>query len=47
MGKTIQENIEDINSFVSSLGKTLGKGQYNLPGYPGIDFYIKYIEIDI
>lgn len=40
----VQANIKDINDFVSSLGKTLGKGQYNIPGYPGIDFYIKHIE---
>lgn len=45
--KKVQTNIKDINDFVSSLGKTLGKGQYNLPGYPDIDFYIKHIEIDV
>lgn len=45
--RKVKSNIQDINTFINSLGTPLKYGQYNLPGYPNIDFYIKHIELDI
>ena len=45
--RRVKSNIQDVNIFINSLGSPLKKGQYNLPGYPNIDFYIKHIELDI
>ena len=38
---------EVLKNFVASLGTPLEDGQYNLPGYPDIDFYIRHIEVDV
>lgn len=43
--KKIIKNIDDIYQFKSTLGKTGTNGQYNVPAYPKIDFYIKHIEV--
>ena len=45
--RRVKSNIQDVNIFINSLGSPLKNGQYNLPGYPNIDFYIKHIELDI
>ena len=45
--RKVELNIQDVNIFINSLGNPLENGQYNLPGYPNIDFYIKHIELDI
>ncbi len=45
--RKVKSNIQDVNTFITSLGCPLKNGQYNLPGYPNIDFYIKHIELDI
>lgn len=43
--RKIIKNIDDIYQFKSTLGKQGENGQYNLPGYPKIDFYLKHIEV--
>ena len=45
--KRVEANLQDLNNFVASLGTPLEDGQYNLPGYPDIDFYIRHIEVDV
>ena len=36
--RKIKSNLQDLNNFIDSLGTPLKNGQYNLPGYPNIDF---------
>ena len=36
--RKIKSNLQDLNIFIDSLGTPLKNGQYNLPGYPNIDF---------
>lgn len=43
----INLNKKDIDVFIESLNKYLDKDKYNLYGYKDIDFYIRYIEINI
>lgn len=43
----INLNKKDIDVFIESLHKYSNKDRYNLHGYKDIDFYIRYIEINI
>lgn len=45
--KKVEANLQDLKNFVTSLGTPLEDGQYNLPGYPDIDFYVEHIEVDV
>lgn len=45
--KKVEANLQDLKNFVTSLGTPLEDGQYNLPGYPDIDFYVEHVEVDV
>lgn len=45
--KKVEANLQELDDFVASLGAPLEDGQYNLPGYPDIDFYVEHIEVDV
>lgn len=45
--KKVEANLQDLKNFVASLGTPLEDGQYNLPGYPDIDFYVEHVEVDV
>ena len=45
--KKVEANLKDLKNFVDSLGTPLKDGQYNLPGYPDIDFYVEYVEVEV
>ena len=40
-------DLQDLKNFVTSLGTPLEDGQYNLPVYPDIDFYVEYVEVEV
>lgn len=43
----VEANLQELDDFVASLGAPLEDGQYNLPGYPDIDFYVEHVEVDV
>lgn len=45
--RKVESNLHDLDNFIESLGTPLKNGQYNLPGYPNIDFYIEHIEVEV
>ena len=45
--KRVEANLQDLKNFVASLGTPLEDGQYNLPGYPDIDFYVEHVEVEV
>lgn len=45
--KKVEANLQELDDFVASLGAPLEDGQYNLPGYPDIDFYVEHVEVDV
>ena len=40
-------DLQDLKNFVTSLGTPLEDGQYNLPLYPDIDFYVEHVEVEV
>ena len=40
-------DLQDLKNFVTSLGTPLEDGQYNLPVYPDIDFYVEHVEVEV
>ena len=45
--KKVEANLQDLKNFVTSLGTPLEDGQYNLPVYPDIDFYVEHVEVEV
>ena len=45
--KKVEANLQDLKNFVTSLGIPLEDGQYNLPVYPDIDFYVEHVEVEV
>ncbi|MBU5335464.1 hypothetical protein [Intestinibacter bartlettii] len=45
--KKVEANLQDLKNFVASLGIPMKDGQYNLPGYPDIDFYVEHVEVEV
>ena len=43
----VEANLQDLKNFVTSLGNPLEDGQYNLPVYPDIDFYVEHVEVEV
>ena len=45
--KKVETNLQDLKNFVTSLGIPLEDGQYNLPVYHDIDFYVEHVEVEV